>query len=85
MNYVIFEIDAKIVTDALHSHKEDMSKFGSIINSCKSVLQDQQTFKVCFSKRQENEVDDALAKATCSYASSSVWYNFPSFFSNLLF
>lgn len=50
MNHVIFESDAKILVDAIHSKRTDISEFDSIVDSCKSILQSQQTFHVCFTK-----------------------------------
>lgn len=67
MDHVIFESDAKILVDAVHSKNPDISELGSIVDECKFILQSNQTFKVCFVKRQVSKVDDILTKATCSY------------------
>lgn len=63
MECVIFESDAKVLMDAIHSNKADISKFGSIIDYCKTFLQSQQTFKVYFVKRQANKITNTFEKA----------------------
>lgn len=69
---------------AIHSNKADISEFGSIVDTCKSILHNQQIFQVCFTKRQANKTTNTLAKVTCFYANPSIWYFGPSFIHVLL-
>ncbi|XVF58374.1 hypothetical protein PTKIN_Ptkin07bG0061500 [Pterospermum kingtungense] len=84
MERVIFESDAKLVGDALHSSKTNILEFGFIITTCKACLLQDGFFKVCYVKRQANKVAHALAKASCSQASPLVWFSPPCFLDVLL-
>ena len=58
---VDFEIDSKITRDAFHSRREDVSEFGHIITSCKSLFTAFFTnSRVEFSRRQANAAAHAL-------------------------
>ncbi|XVF55442.1 hypothetical protein PTKIN_Ptkin06aG0036200 [Pterospermum kingtungense] len=59
MDKVIFETDSKVVADVISVQKSDLSEFGSIIGSCKSLLRRVNSSKVCFVKRQANNVAHA--------------------------
>ncbi|RWR76746.1 LINE-1 reverse transcriptase isogeny [Cinnamomum micranthum f. kanehirae] len=72
MDNVIFEMDAQEVVHAMKNSRSDISEFGSIIQACISLLSTG-NFHVDFIKRQVNEVAHALARASHSHASLSVW------------
>ncbi|XVE66467.1 hypothetical protein DITRI_Ditri08aG0081900 [Diplodiscus trichospermus] len=84
MANVIFEMDAKLVVDAINSTKHDISEFGSIISYSRTILQNEDTFKVEFTKRQANKVVHTLAKASYLYASPTSWFQLPCFIESLI-
>ncbi|XP_073015284.1 uncharacterized protein [Primulina eburnea] len=47
----IFESDAKGVTEALNSTRDDDSEFGAIILECRELLRQRPSFRVCFTRR----------------------------------
>ncbi|XVE77418.1 hypothetical protein DITRI_Ditri13aG0060900 [Diplodiscus trichospermus] len=61
---VIFELDAKLVVDAISSTTTDVIEFGFIIKECKSLLSMEQMFSVCYIKRKPNAIAYALARET---------------------
>ncbi|XP_073283689.1 uncharacterized protein [Primulina huaijiensis] len=70
---VYFELDAKVVVEAIKSSDVGISEFGSIVQSCKDIIRCEHEFSTSFIRRQANECAHALAKASCSYASPMVW------------
>ncbi|XP_075499452.1 uncharacterized protein LOC142537854 [Primulina tabacum] len=69
---VYFEMDAKVVVEAIKSSGIDIFEFGSIVQSCKDIIRCKHEFSISFIRRQANECDHTLAKASCSYASPIV-------------
>lgn len=70
---VCFEMDAKVVVDAIKSSGADVSEFGSIVQHCKDLIRYEHEFSISFIRRQANECAHALAKVSRSYASPMVW------------
>lgn len=66
---VIFELDAKLVVDAIHANVPDFSEFGSIIPECRKLLFNHPNFLVKFVRRQANVVAHSLARVATSYPS----------------
>lgn len=72
MKNVIIELDAKSIMDSIHVSKVDLSEFGTIIYSCKSLLQHEPSFSVCFARQQANLVAHQVARVSHLYASPIV-------------
>ncbi|KAJ8623633.1 hypothetical protein MRB53_032163 [Persea americana] len=84
INKVIFELDSKLVVDAVLANVLDMSEFGIIISNCVSLVNLAHGFSVQFVKRQANGVAHALARASCMHASPCTWQVPPVFVRALL-
>lgn len=41
---VCFEMDNKFVVDSIHNHRDNLAEFGTILSSCKQILQSHQNF-----------------------------------------
>jgi len=67
--YVIFETNSKILSDAILQKKEDISEFGSIVTEINRLLSLNSNFVVKFIRRQTNMVAHSLARAAISYDS----------------
>lgn len=74
-----FEVDAKVVSDAIKDNRLDISEFGSIIRASHQILQQEPMFLVKFIRRQANVVAHELAREALSYASPTSWV-YPSVF-----
>ncbi|CAH9126141.1 unnamed protein product, partial [Cuscuta epithymum] len=66
---VIFEMDSKQVVQDVHSAREDISEYGSLLEDCKSLLATKNNFKVVFTRRKANSSAHALARKSINYAS----------------
>jgi hypothetical protein len=77
-DYVDFATDSKVTVDSFLSTRNDLSEFGCIISSCRSLLRNLfSNSRVEFVRRQANVVAHTLAReATCS-TSSAVYYEIP--------
>ncbi|XVF80982.1 hypothetical protein PTKIN_Ptkin15bG0119900 [Pterospermum kingtungense] len=64
---VIFELDSKLVVDAIWSLIADITEFGAITKSCKQVLALEEEFCSSHVKRRVNEITHSLARAAVSY------------------
>jgi len=82
---VDFETDSKLTTDVFLSTRNDLSKFGCIISSCRSLFS---TFfsnsRVEFVRRQANVVAHALAREAMSFASPAVYFELPNCIETLI-
>ncbi|XVF68094.1 hypothetical protein PTKIN_Ptkin10aG0175600 [Pterospermum kingtungense] len=74
---VLFELDAKSVTNAISCRSVNFTEFGSIIEQCCVALDVEQNFQVGFIQRQANEIARILARASRCYASPIVFDVFP--------
>jgi len=73
-----FEIDSKITRNVFHSARDDISEFGYIIASCRSLFNSHFTnFRVEFARRQTNVVAHALAGEATFLASPAIYFNIP--------
>nr|ABN08771.1 probable reverse transcriptase At2g02650 -, related [Medicago truncatula] len=54
---VDFVLDSKITTDAFHNRQVDVTEFGQVISTCRSLFNSHfSNSKVEFNRRQSNEV-----------------------------
>ncbi|XP_058741502.1 uncharacterized protein LOC131613882 [Vicia villosa] len=72
LEFVSFESDSQIVTQAIHSNRKSDSEFYLIIESIRSLLLSFPNFEVKFVKRQANSVAHSLARAANSWARRSM-------------
>jgi len=64
-----FELDSKIMNDAFHSSKTDITKFRYIIAVCQSLFSTS-----LFIRKQMNAVAHALATEAASLTSPTIYY-----------
>jgi ribonuclease HI len=85
MNNVDFETDSKLTADAFCSTRNDLSEFGCIVSSCRSLFS---TFfsnsRVEFVRRQANVVAHALAREAMSLASPAIYFEIPNCIETLI-
>ncbi|XP_058774294.1 uncharacterized protein LOC131648560 [Vicia villosa] len=84
LEFVIFESDSQIVTQAVHSNKKGNSEFCLIIDYICSLLRSFKNFEVKFVKRQANSVAHSLARAANSWARRSLLSSTPLCIEHLL-
>jgi hypothetical protein len=82
---VDFEIDSKLTADAFLSTRNDLSEFGSIISSSRSLFNTSfSNSRVKFVRRQANVVAHALAREATSLASPAVYFDIPNCIETLI-
>jgi hypothetical protein len=82
---VDFETDSKITRDAFHSTRDDISDFGCIISSCRSLFNSSFTnSRVEFVRQQANAVAHVLAGEATFLASPIVYFNIPDYIESLI-
>jgi hypothetical protein len=70
-----FELDSKIMNDAFHSSKTDITKFRHIIAACQSLFSTSFTnSRIEFIRQQTNVVAHALATEAASLTSPTIYY-----------
>jgi len=75
---VDFETDSKLTVDAFRSDRTDLSEFGCIISSCRSLFRNLfSNSRVEFVRRQANGVGHTLAREATRSASPAVYYDIP--------
>jgi len=75
---VDFETDSKLTVDAFLATRNDLSEFGCIISSCRSLFRNLfSNSRVEFVRRQANAVAHALAREATSLASPAVYFDIP--------
>ena len=78
LNNVDFETDSKLTADAFLSTRNDLSEFGCIISSRRSLFSTSfSNSRVEFVRRQANVVAHALAREATSLASPAVYFDIP--------
>lgn len=82
---VDFELDSKLTTDAFLSPRNDMSEFGIIISSCRSLFRSSfANSRVEFVRRQANGVAHSLAREAALHASPTTYFIIPSCIESLI-
>ncbi|KAK6144889.1 hypothetical protein DH2020_021709 [Rehmannia glutinosa] len=70
---VIFGVDAKGIVDVLNDSEEIWTEVGKIIRVSKTILSSEPLYRVQYVSRQANIVAHALARASNSHASPTIW------------
>jgi len=82
---VDFELDSKVTCDAFHARRGDISEFGHVIASCKTLFSVFFTnSKVEFNRRQANATAHVLAGETTFLVSPVIYYHIPSCIDNVI-
>jgi len=85
MDSVDFETDSKLTVDAFLATRNDLSEFGCIISSCRSLFRNlYSNSRVEFVRRQANAVAHALARAATSSASPAIYFDIPTCIETIL-
>jgi ribonuclease HI len=85
ITHVIFESDSKIVVDAIHTSRDGVSEFSSLICNIKNTLLSNSNFVVKFVRRQANMVAHSLARAAISRPRRDVIDILPTCIATLLY
>lgn len=72
---VQFDMDAKIVVDAIHSTKDNASEFDSIVKQYKYIIHQKSYYSMSFVNRGANAIAHVLARESRSHASPSICFN----------
>jgi hypothetical protein len=70
---VTIKLGCKSVVDGVVGNLTNVAEYGTIIKKCKTLLNCLQNFKISFIRRQTNLVAHTLARASWSYASSTIF------------
>jgi len=82
---VDFETDSKLTGDAFLSTRNDLSEFGCIISSCRSLFSSFfSNSRVEFIRRQANMVAHAPAREAMYLASPAVYFEIPNCIETLI-
>ncbi|XP_024628810.1 uncharacterized protein [Medicago truncatula] len=85
LDNIDFELDSKITCDAFRSSKDDVSKFGHVIASCKALFSAFFiNFRTEFTRRQANAAAHALAREATFLASPVIYYHIPSYIETII-
>ncbi|KAK6164785.1 hypothetical protein DH2020_001649 [Rehmannia glutinosa] len=84
LHSVLFEVDAKGVSDSVNGAENDVSEYGLLIKECRNFLTDNSSFSVGFVHREANTVAHELARISIFNSSPSVWVDPPSCIEDLL-
>ncbi|XVF49950.1 hypothetical protein PTKIN_Ptkin04bG0057500 [Pterospermum kingtungense] len=79
----VFEIDAKVVINAIQGQQVDVIEFGSMVNNCILVLSYEKDFSLSFTRRQTKGVAHALNGISRFYASPIYWDELPNYASDV--
>ena len=78
LDNVDFETDSKLTVDAFLSNRNDLSEFGCIISSCRSLFHNLfSNSRVEFVRRQANAVAHTLAREATHSTSPAIYYDIP--------
>lgn len=77
-------MDNKQVVDNVCNDKSDFSEYGSIIAECRTILVSCNNFRVVFTRRHANDSAHALAKASTTYASCTIFDHIPNCIWNIV-
>ena len=82
---VDFELDSKLTVDAFLSTRNDLSEFGCIISSCRSLFSSIFVHsRVEFVRQQANSVAHSLAREATLLASPVIYYDIPNYIETLI-
>ncbi|XP_024636060.1 uncharacterized protein [Medicago truncatula] len=78
LSNVQLELDCKLVVDSIYDKNNNQAEFGSIIDDCRSLLQQFTNFKISFVRRQANVVAHSFARVSIFQARHQVFDLIPS-------
>lgn len=81
---VVVEMDSKLVVDGIASRDVVWTELGSILSSCRRILDNNHLITVRFIRRDANEVAHRLARAAKDFPSPHCWVEPPDFVDGLL-
>jgi hypothetical protein len=81
---VQIELDCKLVVESILDRTNSQSEFGTIINMCRSLLQQFSNFEISFVRRQANYVAHGLARESKLYTRHHVFDSIPSCINSIL-
>ncbi|CAH9092223.1 unnamed protein product [Cuscuta epithymum] len=81
---VIFESDCKQLVDDIYNAHKDRSEYGSLVHDCRNIVGSNNDFCVVFARRQANSSAHALARASTSYASCTIFLSVPYCIENIV-
>jgi hypothetical protein len=82
---VVFELDTKIVVDAVNNSKVDMTDFGSIIDQCRNLVQSLSNSSVVFIGKKANKAASVLASVALDMTCPEVYHHVPLCISSIVF
>ena len=69
------EMDCKLVVDAIHSIRFNLTKFGSLITDSKNLVSRGRNLFICFVKKASKQCSShSIIRASCSHVSLFFWY-----------
>ncbi|XP_074359574.1 uncharacterized protein LOC141698717 [Apium graveolens] len=71
----IFETDAKLLVDVMHSPKQGRSFFDTLVDDCKELVKHFEEVLIVFTHRSANNVAHILAQAAYSLIDPREWIN----------
>jgi ribonuclease HI len=78
IDHVDIALDSKIVTDAFHKQRPDVTEFGHVMSTARSLFSASFTnSRVEFNRRQANEVAHVLARVAHFSASPTIYIDVP--------
>jgi ribonuclease HI len=84
LSKVQIELDCKLVVESILDRTNSQSEFGTIINMCRSLLQQFSNFEISFVRRQANYVAHGLARESKLYTRHHVFDSIPSCINSIL-
>jgi ribonuclease HI len=78
LDHADFALDSKIVTDAFHHQRPDVTKFGHVMSAARRLFTSSLTnSRVEFNMQQVNEVAHALARVAIFYVNPTTYTDVP--------
>jgi ribonuclease HI len=78
IDHIDFALDSKIVTEAFHRQRPDVTKFGQLMSATRSLFTSSfKNSRVEFNRRQANEVAHVLARVASFSASPTIYIDVP--------
>jgi ribonuclease HI len=80
-----FVLDSKIVTEAFHRQRTDITEFGQVMSVTRSLFTSSFTnSRVEFNRRQANELAHALARVAPFSTSPTIYIDLPHCFEHII-